>query len=133
MEVGTDMDDPQDPMRVLRKAETIISRRVGKMMVVIERCTASHNYSAVIRTCEALGVQNLWVINPPNLEPDPPAPELKKKTTRKSHQRPVGVEDIIEEKEHHGYARMATKWVSIRTFSNSSECIAAMREEDWSM
>jgi hypothetical protein len=50
--------------RLLRKAETAIQGRTSRILAVIERCTDEHNYSAVIRTAEALGVQHIWLIDP---------------------------------------------------------------------
>ena len=46
--------------RLLRKAETVIRRRTSQLLIVIERTNTSHNYSAVLRTAEALGVQHVW-------------------------------------------------------------------------
>ena len=62
-DLGMDTHGGED--RVLRKAETVLARRTGRFLVIIERCTADHNYSAIIRTAEALGVQHLWLIAPP--------------------------------------------------------------------
>jgi hypothetical protein len=134
---GEGFDTKDDPLRILRKAEAIISRRIGGMMVVIERCTASHNYSAVIRTCEALGVQHLWVINPPKVEdPAESQPSTEEATTKKKKRRfgrkkpddkSVWIEDQKEEKQHHGYARMATKWVTIRVFDTTTEVCSVSR------
>ena len=69
-------DDPNDadaaglPNRLLRKAETAIQGRTSRVLVVIERCTDEHNYSAVIRTAEALGVQHVWLIDPVDVDLD---------------------------------------------------------------
>ena len=52
------------PNRLLRKAETAIQGRTSRILAVIERCTDEHNYSAVIRTAEALGVQHIWLVDP---------------------------------------------------------------------
>ena len=59
------MDHPTLPNRILRKAETVIQGRTSRIIVVVERCTDDHNYSAIIRTAEALGVQHVWLIDPP--------------------------------------------------------------------
>ena len=53
------------PLRVLRKAETVLLRRTSRLTIVIERSTNSQNYTAVLRTAEALGVQHVWLISPP--------------------------------------------------------------------
>ena len=59
-----DFDRPELADRLLRKAETAIRGRTSRILCVIERCTDEHNYSAVIRTCEALGVQHIWLVDP---------------------------------------------------------------------
>jgi hypothetical protein len=53
------------PQRVLRKAETVLCRRTSSIILVIERCTAIHNYTALIRTAEALGIQHVWLVDKP--------------------------------------------------------------------
>uniref|UniRef100_A0A7S2KE04 tRNA/rRNA methyltransferase SpoU type domain-containing protein n=1 Tax=Leptocylindrus danicus TaxID=163516 RepID=A0A7S2KE04_9STRA len=60
------MDTVDLPMRILRKAETAIQGRTSRFLIVVERCTDDHNYSAIIRTAEALGIQHLWLIDPQN-------------------------------------------------------------------
>lgn len=59
-----DADSAGLPNRLLRKAETAIQGRTSRILAVIERCTDEHNYSAVIRTAEALGVQHIWLVDP---------------------------------------------------------------------
>jgi len=61
---STAMDSPELENRVLRKAETVIQGRTSRVIVVVERCVDDHNYSAIIRTAEALGVQHIWLIDP---------------------------------------------------------------------
>jgi tRNA G18 (ribose-2'-O)-methylase SpoU len=58
-------DSPDLDIRLLRKAEAVIQKRTDKMIVVVERCTNDHNYSAILRTAEALGIQTICLIDPP--------------------------------------------------------------------
>jgi len=51
--------------RMIRKAEGAIRKRTSRVTVVIERCSNDFNYSAILRTVEALGIQNVWIIGPP--------------------------------------------------------------------
>ena len=60
-----DEDTPDAPNRVLRKAETVLRGRTGRLAVVIEKTNDVHNYTAVLRTAEALGVQHVHMICPP--------------------------------------------------------------------
>ena len=84
MPVDADPDDVDAaglPDRLLRKAETAIHGRTSRVVCVIERCTDEHNYSAVIRTAEALGVQHIWLVDPvvqggdEDLAPESAAPD----------------------------------------------------------
>ena len=54
-----------DESRVARRIETVLARRTSRLIVILERLVDGHNYSAIFRTCEALGIQNVWIIGPP--------------------------------------------------------------------
>ena len=51
-----DDDQPDDPLRVARKAETVLRGRTERVLLVLEDCADDLNHLAVLRTCEALGV-----------------------------------------------------------------------------
>ena len=65
-----DLDAPGLPDRLVRKAETAVLGRTSRILCVVERCTDEHNYSAVLRTAEALGVQHVWLVDPVVREAD---------------------------------------------------------------
>ena len=52
-------DSPSLDQRILRKAEGALRKRTSRLILVIERCTNDHNYSAILRTAEALGIQHV--------------------------------------------------------------------------
>jgi tRNA G18 (ribose-2'-O)-methylase SpoU len=58
-------DAPDLDLRLIRKAEAVIQKRTDKIIIVVERCTNDHNYSAILRTAEALGIQTICLIDPP--------------------------------------------------------------------
>eukprot|EP00957_Ditylum_brightwellii_P204430 15339216-Ditylum_brightwellii.AAC.1 len=58
------MDSPTLDQRILRKAESALQNRTSRLIIVVERCTNDHNYSAILRTAEALGVQHVYIIAP---------------------------------------------------------------------
>ena len=58
-------DAPDLDIRLLRKAEAVLQKRTDKIIIVVERCTNDHNYSAILRTAEALGIQTICLIDPP--------------------------------------------------------------------
>ena len=56
--------------RLLRKVETVVQRRTSRVLLVIERTNTTHNYSACLRTAEAMGIQHVWCVDPPSFEKD---------------------------------------------------------------
>jgi hypothetical protein len=60
----TRLDSCELDQRMIRKAEGAILNRTSRLIVVVERCTNDHNYSAILRTVEALGVQHVYIIAP---------------------------------------------------------------------
>ena len=149
------MDAPDLALRVLRKAETAILGRTSQILIVIERCTDDHNYSAIIRTAEALGIQYLWLVDPRNhtqfhnsatvsisgitnnnttntdIVMDMDQQEQKDGIVRSTGNinKSVTEHDLNSRREHNWYAKKATKWTSIREFGNTKECIDALRED----
>ena len=115
-----DLDDAADPLRRVRKCEAVVQRRSSRVVVVLERCNQSHNYSAVLRTAEALGLHHVWLIAPPKLERDAEVRKQRKK---------VWEDDQAELAEHVAYARSASKWLSLRFFESSEDCVAALHED----
>ena len=51
-----------DPLRKARKAETVLRARTERVLLVLENCSDDLNHVAVLRTCEALGVHRVWLI-----------------------------------------------------------------------
>ena len=98
---GVGMDQAGGKDRLLRKCETVLSKRTDQIMVVVERSVDTHNYSAIIRTAEALGIQHLWVVSPPGLNPEGKASTARRK-------KDVWVEDQKARKKHVAFAKKAT-------------------------
>jgi tRNA(Leu) C34 or U34 (ribose-2'-O)-methylase TrmL len=101
-----------------------------------------HNYSAVIRTAEALGVQDLYLIAPPvKLSPDGssfiPFDPLSAKTLnqKKKNKRKQGLWKADEDKavRHQGYARTACKWINTHEFGSTTACVKQLREEGFDL
>lgn len=132
--------------RMIRKAEGAICKRTSRLIIVVERCTNDHNYSAVIRTAEALGVQNIWIISPQTinatleLNNDQSADEsnidsiAENSVMRRSAGPVVKAATESEKKDralHHLYARNATEWLTVRDFEDTKTCIECLREEGY--
>lgn len=126
-----EMDRKDLPLRRLRKAETVIMRRTSRVIIVLERTTYTHNYSAVMRTAEAMGVQNVWVVMPPS-EDDPFAGGVtghQKKRKEKESDVQAEKDRAREEEEHNRFAKRAVGHLWIREFDTTAACVAALREE----
>jgi tRNA (guanosine-2'-O-)-methyltransferase len=83
------------------KLTQVLSRRQPDITVVLENVFDPHNISAVMRTCDAVGVQEIYILNtkiPPH-----------KKWGDKS-------------------SSSAAKWLTIHQFENAGECFAALRK-----
>ena len=80
---------------------TVLNKRQPDLTVVLENVFDPHNISAVMRTCDAVGIQDIYILNtkiPPH-----------KKWGAKS-------------------SSSAAKWLTIQQFTDAAECFAALRQ-----
>ena len=87
------------PERYTRLA-SVLNKRQPHLTVVLENVFDPHNISAVMRTCDAVGIQDIYILNtkiPPH-----------KRWGAKS-------------------SSSAAKWLSIHQFTNAEECFTALR------
>ena len=138
-----DFDRPELADRLLRKAETAIRARTSRILCVIERCTDEHNYSAVIRSCEALGVQHIWLVDPVEVSYESIDDGLVDDDDDDGDDDGVDADRARERaggllKSHgHGsawreahklFARRANEFTTIREFPTTRACVEALRE-----
>jgi len=83
------------------KIKKVLNHRQGGLVIVLENVHDPHNISAAMRTCDAVGVQDIFVLNNS-------IPRHKKfgKTSSAS----------------------ALGWLTVRQFSDTAECMKAVRE-----
>jgi tRNA (guanosine-2'-O-)-methyltransferase len=79
----------------------VLNKRQPDITVVLENVFDPHNISAVMRTCDAIGMQDIYILN------HKIAPH--KKWGEKS-------------------SSSAVKWLTIHQFTDASECFAALRK-----
>lgn len=86
-----------------RKArlEKVLAKRQANLTVVMENVMDPHNVSAVMRSCDAVGIQDIYVIS--NKAPRP------KKWGAKS-------------------SSSAAKWLTVHQFDNVQECVVQLRK-----
>lgn len=83
------------------KINRVLGHRQPDLTVVLENVHDPHNVSAVMRTCDAVGIQELFILN-----------------------------TVISTHKHFGKKSSASAagWLTIHQFTNTEECIAAVRE-----
>jgi tRNA (guanosine-2'-O-)-methyltransferase len=86
-----------------RKARllSVLQKRQNDLTVVLENVFDPHNISAVMRTCDAVGVQEIYVLN-----------------TRIGRHSKWGKRS----------SSSASKWLTIHQFNNAIECFSAVRK-----
>jgi tRNA (guanosine-2'-O-)-methyltransferase len=84
------------------RLEAVLAKRQNDLTVVLENVFDPHNVSAVMRSCDAVGVQEIFVLN-----------------TRIPFHKKWGFQS----------SRSADKWITARQFGNVEECFAAVREK----
>lgn len=82
----------------LEKLRAVIARRQPDLTVVMENVHKPHNFSAVVRTCDAVGILDAHAVMPPGKVAPNPA-----------------------------VAQSAEKWVRVHMASSAAEAIAAVR------
>lgn len=81
---------------------SVLNKRQAGLTVVLENVQDPHNISAVMRTCDAVGIQEIYVLNNK-------IPKHKKWGAKSSSS--------------------AAKWLTIHQFSDVEECVAALRQK----
>ncbi|WP_237722112.1 TrmH family RNA methyltransferase [Sediminibacterium roseum] len=86
-----------------RKAKllNVLSKRQAGLTVVMENVDDPHNISAVMRTCEAVGIQDIFVL-----------------TTKIHPHRQFGPRS----------SSSAAKWLTVHSFTDTKECVAELRK-----
>ena len=80
---------------------SVLGKRQNDITVVLENVFDPHNISAVMRTCDAIGMQDVFILNTK-------IPRHKKWGSRSSSS--------------------AAKWLSIHQYTNAEECFAELRK-----
>jgi tRNA (guanosine-2'-O-)-methyltransferase len=80
---------------------SVLNKRQNDITVVLENVFDPHNISAVMRTCDAVGVQDIYILNTK-------IPRHKKWGAKSSSS--------------------AAKWLTIHQFENAAECFLSLRK-----
>lgn len=79
---------------------SVLNKRQDNITVVLENVFDPHNISAVMRTCDAVGIQDIFVLN-----------------TKIARHRKWGQKS----------SSSAHKWLTVHQFTDAAECFAALR------
>ena len=80
---------------------SVLNKRQGNITIVLENVFDPHNISAVMRTADAIGLQDIYILNNK-------IPRHKKWGARSSSS--------------------AAKWLSIHQFTDATECFSSLRQ-----
>lgn len=83
------------------KLQQVLQKRQFDITVVMENVHDPHNISAVMRTCDAVGIQEMYILN----------------TTIPPHKK-FGAKS----------SSSAAKWLTIHHFTDTNDCITALRK-----
>ncbi len=89
--------------RRLRRAEAVLQQRTNRLLLVLERPADNFNVQAVLRTAEAFGIQNVWIVDHVRTPV-----KLSKSVTKGSF-----------------------LWLTMRHFVSAEDCIEALQQDDW--
>lgn len=81
---------------------SVLNKRQNDITVVLENVFDPHNISAVMRTCDAVGVQDIYILNTK-------LPRHKKWGAKSSSS--------------------AAKWLTIHQYENAEECFSSLRKQ----
>lgn len=84
-----------------QKLVSVLNKRQHDITVVLENVFDPHNVSAVMRTCDAVGVQDIYVLNTK-------IPRHKKWGAKSSSS--------------------AAKWLTVHQYENAEECFSSLRK-----
>lgn len=85
-----------------KRLNDVLDKRQPGLTVVLENVQDPHNISAVMRTCDAVGIQDIYILNTQ-------IPKHKKWGAKSSSS--------------------AAKWLSIHQFTDVKECFAELRKQ----
>jgi tRNA (guanosine-2'-O-)-methyltransferase len=84
------------------KLVSVLSKRQSNLTVLIENVQDPHNISAVMRTCDAVGIQDIYIL-----------------TTKIPRHKKWGAKS----------SSSAAKWLTIHQFDNVNNCVSELRKK----
>jgi len=91
-------------LRRIKRLLKVLNKRQPDLVVVLENIKNPHNISAILRSCDAFGVQNVYVIR---------------------EGRSIGVSKTVASGSH--------KWLDIHLFEDTSQCLSLLKKEGFTI
>ncbi|MBN9352049.1 MAG: RNA methyltransferase [Chitinophagaceae bacterium] len=85
-----------------KRLTDVLSKRQNDITVVLENVFDPHNVSAVMRTCDAVGIQDIYILN-----------------------------STVAPRKKWGFrsSSTASKWLTVHQFTNASDCFSSVKEK----
>ena len=149
---GGSHDTPSDPLRLARKAETVLRGRTERVLLVLEDCSDDLNHVAVLRTCEAMGVYRVHLVESSRdragsgskrvrrterlLQEQEPTDEVaadapptgsraRRRLAARAAERGFSFDPLLGVRS----AQLYSRYLDVRTFPDVASCVAALRED----
>ena len=87
-------------------AQRVLEARTHRVVLVLEHISDLSNRHAIFRSCDAFGIQDVWLVNPPVTKLKGPTGRGRAKVSKRAH-----------------------RWLSLRHFTTTAECLEALRAE----
>jgi tRNA (guanosine-2'-O-)-methyltransferase len=87
-----------------QRLKTVLDKRQFDLTVVLENVLDPHNISAVMRTCDAVGIQDIYILN-----------------TRIAPHKKFGAKS----------SSSAAKWLTIHTYTNAQTCFDHLKSKEF--
>jgi len=124
--------------RRLRYAEGVLRRRTSRLIVVLDASVNTSDQMAILRTCDCLGVQHVWIVTPEMRQSKGTVKQRAKRAKRAMEMAEMRnllrdrdeVEDelVANVTTSKHKSRQAAEWLTIRSFNSSSECAQALKD-----
>ena len=127
-------DSAEDPLRLARKAETVLRGRTDHVALILENCSDDLNHVAVLRTCEALGVMRVWLVHAARARSADregsegsraAASRARRRLAARAAQRGFALDPLLGERR----AQLYASHLDVHVFDSAVACIEASRAD----
>ena len=114
------MREGEDALRRTAKLEALAARRFDGLVVVLEDIGGQYNCGAALRSCEAFGVTEVWLVHNGIEEGTSLRPEIERHEAFD-----------VDSRKFRESSASASRWVSTRTFLSTAEAVRALQAQDY--